>query len=43
DVYKRQLLYVERVTRDQKDRLIEYTEFFYRGDRYRYNIQLQVP
>lgn len=37
------LLYVERVTRDQKDRLIEYTEFFYRGDRYRYNIQLQVP
>ncbi|MGG5372224.1 GntR family transcriptional regulator [Enterococcus sp. AZ196] len=37
------LLYVERVTRDQKDRLIEYTEFFYRGDRYRYNVQLQVP
>lgn len=37
------LLYVERVTRDQKNRLIEYAEIYYRGDKYRYNIQLQVP
>lgn len=37
------LLYVQRVTRDQRGRLIEYAEIFYRGDRYRYNIQLQVP
>ncbi|MBO1305762.1 GntR family transcriptional regulator [Enterococcus sp. 669A] len=37
------LLYVQRVTRDQRDRLIEYAEIFYRGDRYRYNVQLQVP
>ena len=37
------LLYVQRVTKDQKDRLIEYAEFFYRGDRYRYNVQLQIP
>lgn len=37
------LLYVQRVTRDQRGRLIEYAEIFYRGDRYRYNVQLQVP
>lgn len=37
------LLYVQRVTRDQRDRLIEYAEIYYRGDRYRYNVQLQVP
>lgn len=37
------LLHVQRVTRDQEDRLIEYTEFFYPGNRYQYNIQLQVP
>ncbi|MFU0792022.1 MAG: GntR family transcriptional regulator [Virgibacillus proomii] len=37
------LLYVQRITRDQQDRLIEYAEFFYRGDRYRYHVELQVP
>lgn len=37
------LLYVQRVTRDEQDRLIEYAEFFYRGDRYRYNVQLEIP
>lgn len=37
------LLYIQRVTKDQRGRLIEYAEFFYRGDRYRYNVQLQVP
>lgn len=37
------LLYVQRITEDQQERLIEYAEIFYRGDRYRYNVQLQVP
>ncbi len=37
------LLYVQRVTRDQRGRLVEYAQIFYRGDRYRYNVQLQVP
>jgi GntR family transcriptional regulator len=37
------LLYVQRVTKDQLDRTIEYAEIFYRGDRYRYNIQLRTP
>lgn len=37
------LLYVQRVTKDRENRLIEYAEFFYRGDRYRYHVQLEVP
>lgn len=37
------LLYVQRVTKDQQDQLIEYAEFFYRGDRYRYHVELQAP
>lgn len=37
------LLYVQRITKDQQDQLIEFAEIFYRGDRYRYNVQLQAP
>lgn len=37
------LLFVQRVTRDQRDRIIEYAEFYYRGDRYRYSVQLHIP
>ena len=37
------LLFVQRVTKDQRDRIIEYAEFYYRGDRYRYSVQLHVP
>lgn len=37
------LLYVQRVTKDHQDRLVEYAEFYYRGDRYRYSVQLQAP
>ncbi|MFD1385996.1 GntR family transcriptional regulator [Oceanobacillus oncorhynchi subsp. oncorhynchi] len=36
------LLYVQRMTEDQQGRLIEYAEIFNRGDRYRYNVQLQA-
>ena len=38
-----ELLFVQRVTKDQRDRIIEYAEFYYRGDRYRYSVQLHVP
>ena len=37
------LLFVQRVTKDQRDRIVEYAEFYYRGDRYRYSVQLHVP
>lgn len=37
------LLYVQRITKDQKDQIVEYAEFFYRGDQYRYNVNLQAP
>ena len=37
------LLYVERLTKDHKNRLVEYAEIYYRGDRYRYHVQLKVP
>lgn len=36
------LLFVQRVTKDQRDRLIEYAEIYYRGDRYRYSVQLKA-
>lgn len=37
------LLYVQRITSDQVGRLIEFAEFFYRGDRYQYHVELQAP
>lgn len=37
------LLYVQRVTMDEQNQAIEYAEFFYRGDQYQYNVQLQTP
>lgn len=37
------LLFVQRVTKDQRDRIVEYAEFYYRGARYRYSVQLHVP
>lgn len=37
------LLFVQRVTKDQRDRIVEYAEIYYRGDRYRYSVQLHVP
>lgn len=37
------LLYVQRTTSDQIGRLVEFAEFFYRGDRYQYHVELQAP
>lgn len=37
------LLFVQRVTSDEKERIVEYAEIIYRGDRYRYNVQLTAP
>lgn len=37
------LLYVQRTTSDQVGRLVEFAEFFYRGDRYQYHVELQAP
>ncbi|UOR11327.1 GntR family transcriptional regulator [Halobacillus amylolyticus] len=37
------LLYVQRSTKDQQDRLIEYAQIFYRGDQYRYSVELESP
>lgn len=37
------LLFVQRVTSDEKERIIEYAEIIYRGDMYRYKVQLTVP
>lgn len=36
------LLYIQRVTKDQQGQLIEYAEFYYRGDQYQYSIQLDT-
>lgn len=37
------LLFVQRVTKDEKHRIIEYAEIVYRGDMYRYKINLTAP
>ena len=37
------LLLIQRVTRDEKERIVEYAEIIYRGDMYRYKVQLTVP
>lgn len=37
------LLFVKRVTSDEKERVIEYAEIIYRGDMYRYRLQLTAP
>lgn len=36
------LLYVQRVTRDQMGKVIEYAEIYYRGDRYHYTLDLNA-
>lgn len=37
------LLYVQRTTRDQENRFVEFAEFFYHGDRYQYHVELESP
>ena len=37
------LLLIQRVTKDEKERIVEYAEIIYRGDMYRYKVQLAVP
>lgn len=37
------LLLIRRVTSDEKERIVEYAEIIYRGDMYRYKLQLTVP
>lgn len=37
------LLFVRRVTSDEKERVVEYAEIIYRGDMYRYKLQLTAP
>jgi GntR family transcriptional regulator len=34
------LLFIQRVTSDEKERIVEYAEIVYRGDMYRYKVQL---
>ena len=36
------LLFVQRVTTDKNNRIVEYAEIYYRGDRYQYSVQLKV-
>lgn len=37
------LLFIQRVTSDERERIIEYAEIVYRGDMYRYKLQLNAP
>ena len=37
------VLYVQRLTRDKSQKVIEYAEIYYRGDHYHYTLKLKAP